>query len=281
MAEVVRINSKKGMVVLTERDIAENELSPWLRTNSAGQGGFSFVSLLPFERVAAKLFVAKYPGVQVKIAENVVFHQQTNDVTVFLRVTDEYSNGFYNKHPVKLVFNKAKTYALDSVAYKEGSDPLKTKSAEEEAADDEDLMSDVSDLLSKLQSMTPEEMMEKISPEELNEIKDILGIKDEETTEEMELEEDTEEKSENPEEDSKEVEDEEKEEGEEEEEENKEDIITDESTDAEGKPVIIKVKLLSDDPNALADLINEHFKDVAAEYGPEIVKDIIEDLTEK
>lgn len=188
MAEVVKINSKKGLVSLTQKDIAENDLASWLRTNSKGFGHYSFINQQPFERVAAKLFVDKYPSTHVKIAESIVCTKE-GGVDVFLRITDDQSRGFYNTHPTKLVFNKGKQTVIDDIT-KHGSeegimgviedDDLKEdfedNSSDYEESEDEEFYGEIENFLSEIKNLSEEDLIKKVSPEELEEISKMLDL---------------------------------------------------------------------------------------------------------
>jgi len=183
MAEIVKINSKKGMVSLTQKDISENDLAPWLRTNSKGFGHYSFINQQPFERVAAKLFVDKYPSTHVKVAESIVCTKE-GGVNVFLRITDDFSKGNYNTHPTKLVFNKGKQTVIEDIA-KHGYDEFSfEKLAEDltgvedisEENSDEGFYSEIEDFLSEVKNLSEEDLIKKVSPEELENISKMLDL---------------------------------------------------------------------------------------------------------
>jgi len=192
MAEIVKINSKKGLVLLTQKDIAENDLAPWIRTNSKGLGHYSFVNQQPFERVAAKLFVEKYPSTHVKVAENIVCTKE-GGVDVFLRITDDLSRGNYNTHPTKLVFNKGKETVIEDIA-KHGFDiyPLEKKAEEALAAEygleedsKEEFYKEIGEFLDDIKNLSEDDLVEKISPEELEDISKMLDL-DSDTGEDFE-----------------------------------------------------------------------------------------------
>lgn len=266
MSEVIKINSKKAIVSLTREDISKYDLARWIRTNSKGQGQYAFTNMQPFERVAAQLFGAEHPSMQVKIAENVIFYPLDGNVDVFLQITDDFSKGYYNTHPTKLVFNKGKSFAIEDSfkqAAEEESEKEESEESEEipeeetsekeeseeieskEGTDEEEFLTEVNTFLEEIKDMAPEDMVKKISPEELQAIKDMLHI----TSTESEA------KSEDG-------------------------ILKTIDLDevSEEGPSVIKIDLLKDNPEELDKFVSDHFQDDAHEFGPDQIKDIMKNV---
>jgi len=262
MAEVVKINSRKAIVSLTREDISKYDLARWIRTNSKGAGQYAFVNLQPFERVAAQLLVAEHPSIQVKIAENVIFYPLDGNVDVFLQITDDYSKGYYNSHPTKLVFNKGKSFAIED-SFKKASDDDSTDDSKKETSDDEDdsvdtsedleqkkdsnvdeeeFLTEVNSFLEEIKDMSPEDMVKTISSEELKSIKEMLHLSDD-TNEDSGV------------------------------------LKTIDLNDASDQgPSIVKIDLLKDNPEELDKFVKDHFQDDANEFGSDKIKDIMKNV---
>jgi hypothetical protein len=254
MAEVIKVNSRKAIVSLTREDISKYDLARWLRTNSKGAGQYAFTNMQPFERVAAQLYIAENPSSQVKIAENVIFYPLDGNVDVFLQVTDDFSKGYYNTHPTKLVFNKGKSFAIEENFKKaaeeeaeesDDSDDDDIDTSEDdpkkEEVGEEEFLTEVNNFLEEIKDMPPEEMVKTISPEELQSIKEMLHITDEEPTGGV--------------------------------------LKTIDLNDAtEPGPEIIKIDLLKDNPEELDKFVKNHFQEDADEFGSDKIKDIMKNV---
>jgi len=132
--------------------------------------------------------VDKYPSTHVKIAESIVCTKE-GGVDVFLKITDDQSRGFYNTHPTKLVFNKGKQTVIDDIT-KHGSeegvldviedDDLKEdfedNSSDYEESADEEFYGEIENFLSEIKSLSEEDLIKKVSPEELEEISKMLDL---------------------------------------------------------------------------------------------------------
>ncbi len=105
MAEVVNINSSKGLVTFSRDDLIALDLIKWVRTSMRGQGTQRILLETPFERSAAFAYKEKYPSQVIKMAER-VFADPDGSVSVVLRVANEVARDMYNEHPTKVVFSK-------------------------------------------------------------------------------------------------------------------------------------------------------------------------------
>lgn len=103
MAEITKLNSQKGLVTFTEKDLIEFDLIRYIRTSVKGVGKRSLLQDVPFEQTAAKAFLEKYPGHQVKIAEKCLLNDD-NSVDVILKIAQDVSRFTYNTHPTKTIF---------------------------------------------------------------------------------------------------------------------------------------------------------------------------------
>jgi len=103
MPTITKINSARGIVIFSREDLAEFDLLKWIRADSKGWGNRNFLSIQPIERVAATKFKEKFPSDQVKLAEK-CFLNDDGSVDVVLRITQDVSEGYYQKHPTKLTF---------------------------------------------------------------------------------------------------------------------------------------------------------------------------------
>lgn len=101
MANVVKINSGKGLVTFTQEELIDLDLTKWIRADSKGVGNRDFISVQPIEKAAATAYKEKFPSTQVKIAEK-CFLRTDGSVDVVLRVAQDVSDGYYKKHPTKL-----------------------------------------------------------------------------------------------------------------------------------------------------------------------------------
>lgn len=294
MAEIVKINSKKGLVTLSKEDISTYELAPWLRTNSKGIGHYSFINQQPFERAAAKLFVEKYPSDHVKVAENISCRPD-GTIDVYLRITESSAKGYYNTHPTKLVFNKGKSVVVD-LKDKEGSfeddfrkiaddmgEEVEIFEADNEESDNSEK---IEELLEELEKIPMEEFPANII-EELKEFVDNIDST-EGKLEEMTIGKDSEKELESC---GENCECEKHEDGIESicEVENKsDDLFKDDSEEgnilktvdledfSDEEPVIIKIDELGN-PDKMDDFVGKNFKD-EKEFGPDKIKDIIKTI---
>jgi len=103
--EILKINSSKGAVKFSEFDLAEYDLLKYVRTSFRGIGKKGLIEQTPFERIAAKLFKEEYPSDHIKIAEKCILNDD-NSVLVVLRIANDVSSGFYNKHKNVVVYKK-------------------------------------------------------------------------------------------------------------------------------------------------------------------------------
>jgi len=101
MANIVKINSGKGLVSFSKEELIDLDLTKWIRADSNGVGNRHFIAIQPIEKAAAKVYKDKFPSVQVKIAEK-CFLRMDGSVDVVLRVAQDVSDGHYKKHPTKL-----------------------------------------------------------------------------------------------------------------------------------------------------------------------------------
>lgn len=109
MADIIKINSQKGLVSLNQQDLIEHNLIRYIRTSFKGIGKKGLLTDHPFETVAAFLFKDKYPSDQIKIAEKCMLKDNSKGdvvVDVFLRIADDVSSDMYAEHPTKIVFKK-------------------------------------------------------------------------------------------------------------------------------------------------------------------------------
>jgi len=103
MANVVKINSGKGLVTFSREELIDLDLTKWIRADSKGVGNRDFIAVQPFEAAAAHAYKEKYPSVQIKIAEK-CFLKSCGGVDIVLRVAQDFSEGYYKKHPTKLTW---------------------------------------------------------------------------------------------------------------------------------------------------------------------------------
>lgn len=105
MPDIIRLNSKKGLVTFTEKELATYDLLKWVRTSFKGIGKRGLIQDGPFETVAAKLFVEKYPQSQIHLAEKCLL-KQNGEVHVFLKISNQVSSEMYNQHSNQIVIRK-------------------------------------------------------------------------------------------------------------------------------------------------------------------------------
>lgn len=103
MPNIVKINSAKGLVTFSKEELADLDLARWIRSDSKGIGNRDIISIQPIEKAAAKVYKEKYPSIQVKIAEK-CFVRMDGSLDIILRVAQDVSDGYYKKHPTKLIF---------------------------------------------------------------------------------------------------------------------------------------------------------------------------------
>jgi len=108
MANVIKINSGKGVVSFNQQDLIEHNLLRYVRTSHKGAGTQKLLTDHPFETVAAELYKEKYPEDQVKLAEKCLFKSNSSDdvgVDVVLRVST-FNQELYETNQNKTVFKK-------------------------------------------------------------------------------------------------------------------------------------------------------------------------------
>lgn len=105
MADIIKINSGKGLVTFDREDLIEHNLLRYVRTSFKGIGKKGLLTDHPFETVAASLFREKYPSDQIKLAEKCML-KEDDTVDVILRLTSDVSSDMYKEHPTKVVFKK-------------------------------------------------------------------------------------------------------------------------------------------------------------------------------
>jgi hypothetical protein len=105
MAEVVEINSKRGLVKFSLEDLINLELIRWVRSSFKGIGKRGLIADHPFEEAAAKLYVEKYPQAQISIAEKCILTSE-DTVEVILKTSKEVSSEMYNQHANTVVLRK-------------------------------------------------------------------------------------------------------------------------------------------------------------------------------
>ena len=103
MPNVTKVNSGKGLVSFSRKELADLDLLKWVRADSKGYGKRDFISVQPIEKAAASVYKEKYPSIQIKIAEK-CFLNDDGSVDVVLRVAQDVSDGYYKKHPTKMNF---------------------------------------------------------------------------------------------------------------------------------------------------------------------------------
>jgi len=101
MANVVKINSGKGLVSFSQEELIDLDLTKWIRADSKGIGTRDFIAVQPIEKAAAAAYKEKFPSIQVKIAEK-CFLRADGSIDVVLRIAQDVSDGYYKKHPTKL-----------------------------------------------------------------------------------------------------------------------------------------------------------------------------------
>lgn len=109
MADIIKINSNKGLVTLDQEDLIKNNLIRYIRTSLKGIGKKALLTDHPFETIAANIFKEKYPSDQVKLAEKCLLKENDKGdifVDVLLRISKDVSEGYYTMHPTKQIFKK-------------------------------------------------------------------------------------------------------------------------------------------------------------------------------
>ena len=105
MIEIMEINSKRGLVKFSLQDLIDLNLERFIRTSFKGIGKRGLITDTPFETAAAKLYVEKYPQMQVHIAEKCLLNHD-NSVDVVLKVSKEVSSEMYNQNENSTVLRK-------------------------------------------------------------------------------------------------------------------------------------------------------------------------------
>jgi len=109
MADIIKINSSKGLVIFNQQDLIEHNLLRYIRTSFKGIGKRGLLTDHPFETIASVLFKEKYPSDQIKIAEKCILKTDPDfneKVEVILRISKDVSSEMYEKHPTEVVFKK-------------------------------------------------------------------------------------------------------------------------------------------------------------------------------
>ena len=109
MANVTKLNSGKGLVTFSQKDLIEHNLLRYVRTSFKGIGKKGLLADHPFETVASDMYKEKYPSDQVKLAEKCMLRDSSDgsvSVDVILRVALDVSEGLYANHPDTVVFRK-------------------------------------------------------------------------------------------------------------------------------------------------------------------------------
>jgi len=106
MENILQLNSRKGIVKFSEKDMAEYDLLKWVRVSFKGIGKAGIIDDIPFETKAADLYVKKYLDTQVILAERVIYNKEDNSVSVFLKTTSTPENRYYNEHNTALVYSE-------------------------------------------------------------------------------------------------------------------------------------------------------------------------------
>lgn len=104
MAKATQINSKIALVQFSLQDLAEHDLSKYIRTSLKGVGRKALISEEPFEPIAAKIYAEQFPGNQVKIAEKCILNDD-NTVDVILRIASSEDKSYYEQHPNTVIFS--------------------------------------------------------------------------------------------------------------------------------------------------------------------------------
>lgn len=105
MPKITQINSKLGLVQFSLEDIAEADLYKYIRTSLKSFTPRSIIAEEPFESAAAKVYVEKFPGKQVKIAGKCILNPD-NTVDVILKIAAGEDKQYYNTHPNTVVISK-------------------------------------------------------------------------------------------------------------------------------------------------------------------------------
>lgn len=105
MAKTLKLNSKNAIVSFDAQDLVDYDLLKWIRATQTGISNRKISNDAPFEIAAAKVYVEANPESIVKIASKVIL-KEANQVDVYIKVTDKVSEGYYNKHPDKVVLKK-------------------------------------------------------------------------------------------------------------------------------------------------------------------------------
>jgi len=109
MAKVVKLNSGKGLVTLSNEDLIEFNLLRYIRSSFKGIGKKGLLTDHPFETVASSLFKEENPSDQIKIAEKCILGCDKEGhpfVDVVLRISKDVSSEMYATHPTEVTFKK-------------------------------------------------------------------------------------------------------------------------------------------------------------------------------
>jgi hypothetical protein len=108
MANILQINSRKGLVQLSHDELAELNLLKWIRTSFRGIGRDGFIEVTPFESIAAEMYVQKYKDTQVDLATKCTL-EADGSVSIILRTYSEPENRYYNTAENSVVITKHET----------------------------------------------------------------------------------------------------------------------------------------------------------------------------
>jgi hypothetical protein len=105
MAEIIQINSKRGLVKFSFEDLIDLNLDRYIRSSFKGIGKRGLLLDTPFQDAAAKAYQEKYPQAQIHIAEKCILNHE-NGVEVVLKTSKVVSDEMYNQHSNSIVLKK-------------------------------------------------------------------------------------------------------------------------------------------------------------------------------
>lgn len=115
MANILQLNSRKGLVQLSQEDLVELDLLRWIRQSFRGIGRDGFIEVTPFESAAAEMYVQKYPDCQVDLATKCTL-EPSGGVSVILRTFSEPKDRYYNVADNDTTFSSGATNILTPLA---------------------------------------------------------------------------------------------------------------------------------------------------------------------
>lgn len=105
MAEIIQINSKRGLVKFSFQDLIDLNIDRYIRSSFKGIGKKGLLLDTPFQDAAAKVYQEKYPQSQIVLAIKCLLNHE-NGVDVVLKTAKSVSDEMYNRHSNSIVIKK-------------------------------------------------------------------------------------------------------------------------------------------------------------------------------